>query len=152
MTNTASPRKCVLQTSWGFTLWTLLFLLLFVGVFYWKKPVSIEFNNDTIRSLFETYAVAVGPVLALLTFLGLYLIAGVKRVVGLRRFRILNPLVLLAVMLAWTAFGYQLAYREKLYTDIARGIIGYLATPLLYASAAVCVLAFLWFLVTLVRK
>jgi len=49
-------------------------------------------------------------------------------------------------------FGWELAYREKPYTDIARGIIGTLAMPLFIASLVVSVLAVLWLLLILIRR
>jgi uncharacterized membrane protein len=70
----------------------------------------------------------------------------------LRKFRILNPIIILVVMLPSLAFGWQLAYREKPYTDIARGIIGTVAMPLLLASLVVSVLAVVWFLWLLIRR
>ncbi|MFA6509205.1 MAG: hypothetical protein WCV62_01915 [Candidatus Peribacteraceae bacterium] len=117
-----------------------------------QKPSTLVIGNETIKGIFATYGPAAGPVFALLCMAAMYLLAGIKRLAGLRRFRFLNPVVVLLVMLPFLALGYQLAYREKPYTDIARGIIGTLAMPLLLSSLIVGALALAWLAWTFIRR
>jgi len=152
MTDSKSQSRGVLHSGWGPLLWALLFAAIFVAAYFAQKPSTLVINNATIKEVFATYGIAVGPVLALVGLLLLYVLALIKRIVGLRRLKILNPIVVLLVSGSALAFGYQLAYREQPYTDIARGIIGSLSMPLLIASAVVSVLAVLWFIVILFRR
>lgn len=149
---TALKPRGVLHSGWGPLLWTMLFLGCFYAVFFLQQPSQLVISNATIKEVFGTYGVAVGPVLALLGLLILYVLALLKRIVGLRRFRVLNPVTVLFVSLPALAFGFELAYREKPYTDIARGILGSLAMPLLVASAVVSALALVWFVWILLRR
>lgn len=109
-------------------------------------------ENVVMQGIITKYSVLVGPALALLAMLAMYLIAGIKRIVGLRKFKILNPIVVLAVIAPLLIFGYQLQYRENRYTDFARAIIGLYALPLLVAGGAICTLALIWLIVTILRR
>lgn len=102
--------------------------------------------------MFTKYGLLAGPALALLVMIAMYLLSGIKRLIGLRKFRFLNPLVVLVIMGPLLAFGYQLQFREPQYTDIARGIIGYFALPLLIAAGTICILSILWLIISLVRR
>jgi hypothetical protein len=152
MTSDTIPKRGILHSGTGPFLWSLLFLAIFLGVFFTQETSAIVINNSTIKDVFTKYGLLAGPVLALLAMLTMYLLAGIKRIIGLRRFRFLNPIVILVVMGPLLAFGYQLQFLEPKYTDIARGIIGYLALPLLISAGSVCVLAILWLLITLLRR
>lgn len=152
MTDPTSKSRSVLHSGWGPFLWMLLFIAIFLVVYFVQKPSTLAINNSTIKEIFEIYGVAAGPVLALIGLVLLYVLALIKRIVGLRRFKVLNPIVVLFVSLPALAFGYQLAFREKPYTDIARAIIGSLSMPLLIASAVVSALALLWFVWILIRR
>lgn len=142
----------MLHSAGGPLLWALLFLGAFLAVYFLQKPSELVINNSTIQGVFDTYGIAVGPVFALIGLLIMYILAGIKRLLGLRKFRVLNALVVLCASLPALAFSYQLAYREQPYTDIARGIIGTLAMPLLLSSLLVSVLAAVWFLVILIKR
>jgi hypothetical protein len=146
-----AARRSVLHSPAAPLLWSLLFLGLFVAVFYLQKPTTLAVDNATIKMIVTKYGAASGTVLALLGLLIMYFIAGIKRIVGLRRFRILNPLVVLVVALPALAFGWELLYKEPRYTDIARAIIGYLAQPLFLSSLVISALALLWLVLLLLR-
>ncbi|MDD5055103.1 MAG: hypothetical protein PHZ00_02430 [Candidatus Peribacteraceae bacterium] len=152
MSSVINPKPGFLHSGAGPLLWSLLFLIIFVGVFFTQETSAIVINNGTIKNVFSEYGLLAGPVLALLAMLTMYILAGIKRIIGLGKFRFLNPVVILIIMGPLLAFGYQLKFREPEYTDIARGIIGYLALPLLISSGVVCVLAILWLLITLLRR
>jgi hypothetical protein len=151
---TADPptKRGILHSGAGPFLWSLLFLAVFLGVFLTQETSTIVINNSTIKEVFTKYGIFAGPALALIAMLAMYILAGIKRIIGLRRFCVFNPIVVLVIMGPLLAFGYQLQYREPEYTDIARGIIGYLALPLLAAAGTVCVLAIVWLIVTLIRR
>ncbi|PIR48898.1 hypothetical protein COU80_01810 [Candidatus Peregrinibacteria bacterium CG10_big_fil_rev_8_21_14_0_10_55_24] len=148
----APPPRSLLHSAAGPLLWAFFFVAVFLAVFFLQKPSLLVINNETIKQIFTSYGIAVGPVVAFLGMLAMYIFAGLKRILGLRKFRILNPLIVLVVFVPLLTFGYQLAYREKPYTDIARGIIGTLAMPLLLSSLLVSALAVLWFFVILLRR
>jgi len=150
--SSSSPRRGILHSAAGPFLWALLFAAIFIATFYLQKPSALVINNTTIREIFGAYGAAAGPLLALIGMFLAYILAGIKRVIGLKKIRILNPLIVLAVSLSGLAFGWQIAYREKPYTDIARAIIGGLGMPLLIAAAVTSALALLWFLLTLIRR
>ncbi|MDO8468216.1 MAG: hypothetical protein Q7S29_00460 [Candidatus Peribacter sp.] len=152
MTDSNPQSRGVLHSGWGPLLWALLFVAVYAAAYFLQKPSALVVSNAQLKDIFDTYGIAVGPALALVGLIVMYIVALLKRIVGLRRFKILNPLVVLAVALPALAFGYQLAYREKPYTDIARGIIGSLAMPFLIASAVVSALAVVWFLLILIRR
>ncbi|MFA6523342.1 MAG: hypothetical protein WCS85_03155 [Candidatus Peribacteraceae bacterium] len=147
----SSTRRGVLHSSWAPFLWALLFLAIFVAVFYLQKPTTLPVNNGTIKEIFATYGAASGAIVALLGILVMYILALVKRLVGLRKFPILNPVVIFAVAFSGFVFGWELLYVEPTYTDIARAIIGYLGRPLFYASGIISALALVWFLIILLR-
>jgi NADH:ubiquinone oxidoreductase subunit 6 (subunit J) len=104
-----------------------------------------------IQALFTKYAVYVGPVLAFLWMLAMYLLAGLKRLLRMRNIRILNPVIVLLVMGLSLWMGFDLAFQEKPYTDVAKGLIGTVAHPLFFSSLIVVVFALLWLIVTLIR-
>lgn len=152
MTADTAKKSGVLHSPAGPLLWTLLFLALFLGSYAILGHSSLVIESEAVRTFFSKYAIYVGPALALLVLIVLYLLAGIKRLIGLRKFRILNPCIILAVMVPLLIFGYQLQFREHRYTDIARGIIGYFAQPLLVSAGVVSCFALLWFLWILIRR
>lgn len=152
MTTDASPKRSILHSGAGPFLWSLLFLAVFLGTYFLQDTTSIVINNPTIQEVFTKYGLLAGPALALAALLAMYLLAGIKRIIGLRRVRLLNPLLILAIMGPLLAFALQLQFREPKYTDIARGIIGYFALPLLLAAGIVCIVSILWLIVLLVRR
>lgn len=150
--STPTARRSILHSAWGAILWPLLFLAAFLVFYYTQKPSTLIINNPKVAMIFSRYGVAIGPILALLGMLLIAILAGIKRILGLKRFRIVNPIIVLIVAGASLGLGWQLAFREKPYIDITRGIIGTLAMPILLTSAVTVVLAIVWFLWTLIRR
>jgi hypothetical protein len=130
----------------------LLFLAIFFAALYGQKPSTLMIENARVKEIFTQIKPIVGPGLALISMLVMYILAGIKALIGLRKFRFLNPVVVVLAMTPLVCFGYQLLYKEKPYTDFARGIIGIFALPLFASSAIVSALALLWFILILLRR
>ena len=147
-----NPKRGILHSGAAPLLWSILFTALFVATFYVQKPMGLTVNNDTIKKIFTVYGALAGPILAIIGLFLMYILAGIKRLVGLRAVRALDPTIVLLVSVPAFGFGYQLLYREPQYTDIARAIIGYLGRPLFYSSGALCIIALFWFISILVSR
>jgi H+/gluconate symporter-like permease len=150
--NSTPQKSGFLHGGWFPFLFFLLYAAACVAALFILKPTGGDIGNATILKIFKTYAIAMGPVLAFLSLILMYVINGMRRIVRLRRVRFLDPVTVLLGVSPWLIFGWELAYREKRYTDIARAIIDFVGRPVYFASVAVCVIAALWLLLCLFSR
>ncbi len=133
----------------------LIALIIFAGTFYLSQlliaPSGDSISNSTILDIFEKYSGLFGIGLGFLSLLLCYVLIGIKKLVRIGKIAILNPLVLILSHLPWLLFAIQLKYKEPRYTDIAKAIIDFSATPMLYASIALIALATIWLLVEIIK-
>jgi hypothetical protein len=133
----------------------LLAFLVFSVSFYlsqiYLSPTGEEITNSTILNIFEKYSAFFGIGLALLSMLLSYILILLKKLFRLGRLAILNPFVLILAYMSWLIFAIQLKYFENRYTDIAKAVIDFSATPMLYASIAVIALCIVWIFIEIVK-
>ena len=133
----------------------LIALTIFASTFYISQiilaPSGEEISNSTILDIFEKYSGLFGIGLGFLSMLLGYFLIGIKKLVRIGKIAILNPLVLILSHLPWLLFAIQLKYFENRYTDLAKAVIDFSATPMLYASIAIIVLGAIWLFVEFVK-
>jgi len=118
----------------------LVYAIAYYVPYFLRKGV-ITFDGESWRNGFETYAVYSGIgfiVIGVLVFLIVLLLCFIVR---LTKLRITVPALILLSGLWSAGAGYQFLYREKLYTDLARGVVGYMGAPLFVSGIALSLLA-----------
>jgi|CXWL01.1.fsa_nt_gi hypothetical protein len=119
--------------------------IVFSGIFYgygkYFPAVTTDINNSQILNISQQYASYSGIIFGFLSMLLMYLFFAF----GLRR----SGILFIIGFVPWLAFGYQLAYREPRYAEIAKAIISFLGEPLLYSSAVMVGIGLLWFIISL---
>ncbi|MBP9750478.1 MAG: hypothetical protein KBC95_01380 [Candidatus Peribacteraceae bacterium] len=85
-------------------------------------------------ALIQAAAWALGPLIALISFLIMGVLNGVRRLVRIRGVRVLHLLVILAGLAPWLILGWQLVLEEPRYTSLAIVVIDVFARPLLLGS------------------
>lgn len=134
-----------------FILFALAFFLIYIGG---RSSLALEIrdiSNQKILKIFSDWTPYFGIVFAFLSYIIYLLLVGIKHLVRLKKFMIINPFLLAASVLPWYFFARQLVYFEPRYTDIARAIISFVGEPLLSVSVFGLVLAALWLFILLIR-
>ena len=127
----------------------ILFGLAYMAVYWYLKPSAADIGSTQILDIFKKYGMYVGWAFALISMVGLYILYGLKALFRLGRFGFLNPVLMLAAIFPWYFFADQLLHHEKRYTDIARGIISFVGSPLHYSVLVMSALSGLWFVLAL---
>ena len=86
---------------------------------------------------------AIGPVAALISFLGICLLNLLRRLFTLRRVNLLHPVILLIGFVPWVVFSWVLL-DEPRYTEFAVGVMEFVARPLLWGSLSATLLTILF--------
>ncbi len=115
--------------------------------FFLRKGV-IVFDGDNWRNGFETYAVYSGIGFIVVGVLAFLLVLLICFIVRLTKLRITVPVLLLLSGLWSAGAGYQFLFREKLYTDLARGVVGYMGMPLFVSGITLSILALIFILLS----
>lgn len=130
----------------------LLFSMLFFGITKYFAISPTDIQNEKILSIFSQYSAFFGVGIGLLSMIGLYILFMFFMVFGKNARRFTSPFITLLITGAWTGFGYQLVFLEPRNTDIARAIIDFCGLPLLWSSAVIAGLSFIWLIINLIRK
>lgn len=97
------------------------------------KPAGAEIDNYQLKTAMQIAGWAIGPVIALLSIIDIGILNLIRRIVRLRKVAILHPIVILICIVPWFIFAWILG-DEPLYTDFARGVIEFVARPMLWGS------------------
>lgn len=103
-----------------------------------QHPTGEDIGNGQILEAMRIAGWAVGPLVAVLSLIAILLLNGIRRMVKLRRVGLLHPVVPLLVFIPWLIFAWQLA-GEPPFTPIARGVVAFVARPLLWGTLAATV-------------
>lgn len=145
-----SPMRRFLASAW----FPLLACLLLAGAqtlaFFLLSPDGSDVGNGEIVRVFGIAGWAVGAAAALLSFLLICILNGIRRLVKLRKAAVLHPLIVLLGILPWLLFGVQMVAYEPRFTPFARAFIAYVGAPMLWGALAASAFAILGFLLLLV--
>jgi len=145
------------KTGW---LWPFFAFLFFAAYYYLDYKLSLngilaetrDIANSTISESFQKFSIFGGVIAALISLLVYYVLIAVKKIVGLKKIKFINPMLWILAVLPWYFFARQLVFDEPRYTDLARAIISYVGRPLYSASIAAIWFGILWLVVSLVLK
>jgi len=133
--------------------WPFLAMILFAAVYFVAyqmiAPESTDISNLKILGIFDKYAQYFGFGLAFLSLLLWYVLYGLKSLLRLGKFRLVNSITYLLGLLPWGIFSYQMVFKEPRYTDIARAVIDHVAQPLWYTVLVLAGIGGLWFVLAL---
>lgn len=122
---------------------SVLYAAIFAGTYFALKDgaaVAAPSNPNTAR-IFQDYGFIAGPILSVLLFVFSLALIAVKNLFGMKRFAAGNAVCVFSVAAAFTWFAWFLVFKEPRSTEVARAIIDYLGTPMLYASATAAFVA-----------
>jgi hypothetical protein len=128
-----------LASGWFPLLACLALLCGTLGGAFWLPPLA---GNQAAAALGEQGALiqagawALGPLAALISFVAMAVLNGVRRLARVRGVRVLHPIVILAGLAPWLILGWQLVLDEPRYTPLAVVVIDVFARPLLLGSLA----------------
>lgn len=100
------------------------------------KPTGADIGNDQILNAAKIAGYAIGPVAALLSLLLAFILNGIRRLCKIRTICWLHPLVVLAAVLPWCLFAWQMVMEEPRYTAVARAVIDFTGKPLFLGCTA----------------
>jgi hypothetical protein len=127
-----------LASAWFPVIASLALLVGTLGGALWLPPFpgnqAAAALGDQGAALIQAGAWALGPVVALISFVTMSVLNGVRRLARVRRVGILHPLVILAGIAPWLTLGWQLVLEEPRYTSLAVVVIDVFARPLLLGS------------------
>jgi hypothetical protein len=102
------------------------------SAFAMLKPGAGVSNSELVKYM-TIAGWAIGPVAALLSFVGICLLNLLRRMFKLRRVNMLHPVILLIGFVPWVVFSWILL-DEPRYTEFAVGVMEFVARPLLWGS------------------
>ncbi len=135
-----------------FVLFSLAFFLLYVGGQAGLEAAIRDISNPDFIDSFKVWSPYAGILAALVSALIYFILLGIKRLVGLKKFVILNPIFVFISFLPWFLLGRQLVYFEPRYTDIAKALISFVGEPLYQASVFAFILTGIWLAALIVLK
>lgn len=133
-----------------------LFWLIFAGIFYFfaydlAAIKYVDITDERVVKIFSQYSIYAGLALGLVSMIGGYLFLLIAKIAKLRNFSFIYPVIAALMNLPWYLFARQLVYFENKYTDIARGLIYYVGTPLLSTTKFLFWLVALWLAIIVVK-
>ncbi len=106
------------------------------------QPTGDDIGNGQIQQIATYTAWSIGPIAGILSMIVAGILNLIRRIVRLRKTTLLHPMVVLASIAPWFAFGWQVT-GEPRYTPIARVVIDFAARPLLWGSLIAIILTIL---------
>lgn len=97
------------------------------------KPTGETVGNFEVVRWMKIAGWAVGPVMGLLSLIGMMLLNGIRRILRLRKIAILHPIVALLGTVPWLVFGWVLL-DEPPFTAFARAVLEFVARPMLWGG------------------
>ncbi|MDD3861606.1 MAG: hypothetical protein PHP74_01825 [Candidatus Gracilibacteria bacterium] len=150
----SSPKSCFLNSAifplifsaiLGIT-YTISYIILKDGILAEASSIT----SPVISESFQKLAIYGGIIPLLDAMIFMYILYGLKILFRLKKFHILNPIIVMIVAGAWSAFGYHLAYREPQFTNIAKAIIIFTSKPILISSATIFGLGLIWLIIHII--
>ncbi len=129
----------------------LVFAGVSVAAYVGLDPTGDDIGNGQILKIAGIAAWGIGPVAALLSWLGIAILNLVRRIIRIRRVGLLHPVVVLIGIGPWLVFSWILT-GEPRYTPVARAVIDFAARELLWGSLVACVLTIVLSMPLLFRK
>ncbi len=123
-----------LGSAWFAFLTMIVFAAATAGMFAILKPDGADVGSSEIVDIFKIAGWAAGPACALLSFIVILILNGIRRITRTRKVFYLHPLVILLALLPWLGFGWQLTMNEHRYTPIAKAVIDFVGKEILVGS------------------
>lgn len=141
-------RKCLLTNA----LFPAVALFIFAFAYYlnFNEIARIkDLTNAKFLEIFNNYGVYVGLMLGFLSMIFGYILLGLKKLVRLSKFSVVNPVILALIYAPWYFLAAALA-KEPRYTDIARLVLDFLAEPIHNASLFMLYIAAAWLTILII--
>jgi hypothetical protein len=135
----ANDMRRFLASAWFPLLISLTLAGITAAAFALLAPTGADVGNSEIVKWTGIAAWAAGPILGLLTFLLIGILNLIRRIVRLRKVAALHPVVVLAGVLPWLIFAWEVT-GEPRFTPIARAVIDFIARPMLWGSLCAALL------------
>lgn len=110
------------------------------GAYALMRPTGEDVGNSQIIAAFQIAGWAAGGVMAVLSLFFVFVLNGVRRIIRVRRVRWLHPVVVLAGLLPWMLFGWNLVMVEPRYTPFARAAIDFVGKQMFLGAFGAAVL------------
>ncbi len=146
------PKKCFLHSAWLPFLFLIFFSLVYYFFAYDLADLRYtDISNIKVTTLFSKYSIFAGIIFGTVSMFGAYLIYFILKKIKLLKFQLVFPILAFLMNLPWYLVARQLVYFENKYTDIAKGIIYYIATPLLSTTKFLFFLILIWILIVIIK-
>ena len=93
-----------LASAWFPFLSCLILAGVTAGALALLKPTGDDVGNSEVVKWMKIAGWATGPVMGLLSLIGVFIINGIRRIVRLRKVSVLHPLIALLGTVPWLAF------------------------------------------------
>lgn len=140
-----SDKRSFINRAWWPFLAMLLFAVIYYLVYWFIGPAPEDIDSEKILNVFETYGQYFGFALAILSLLLWYVLYGIKSLLRLGKYSLVNPVTYLLGVGLWGILSYQIYFNEPRFTNIGRAIIDYVAQPLWYTCVVLAIIGGVWF-------
>ncbi len=110
-------------------------------MYAYLQPTGDDIGNSQIQDIAIIAGWAVGPAFALLSWVLVMALNGVRRLLRLRKIAWLHPVIAILGLLPWLLLGWQLTMNEPRYTPFARAVIDFAGKEMLVGAFVACVFA-----------
>ena len=146
-----SPMRRFLASGWFPLLLCLVMAGTALGAYAVLKPTGADINQSQILEAMKIAGWVTGPAIGLFSLILIGILNVVRRMVRLRHSAILHPIVVLLGILPWLILGWQLT-GEPPFTPLARGVVPFIARPMLWGAMVATLLTILLSLPALASK
>ncbi len=145
------PMRRFFGSAW-FAFLTCVFLAgVTAAAFALLAPTGENIGNTQIHDAMKIAGWVAGPAIALLAFILILILNGLRRLFRIRQVALLHPVVVFLGILPFLILAWELA-GEPPYTPIARGVTEFIARPLLWGAGSATDITILAFIITLFTK
>lgn len=141
-------RNCFLTNS----LFPVAAMLIFSFVYYLNFNTIARIKDladSKFLEIFNNYGAYGGLILGFLSLILGYILMGLKKLLRLNKFSVVNPAILALIYAPWYFLAEALA-KEPRYTDIARLVLDFLVEPIRNASLFMLYTAAVWLVILII--
>ncbi len=139
-------------SAWFVLLTALLLGGTTAGAYALLSPNGANVGNAELVDAMTIAGWVLGPAVALLSLIVMFVLNGIRRLVRVRKMLSLDLTVLLIGVLPWLAFSYQIAALEPRNTKFAVAVIDFAGEPLFVGSFLATVFIVIFFLLALLFR
>jgi hypothetical protein len=136
----------------AFIFFAFLHYVLFKGSLVSMLVEASDISNQKILQPSIEYGAYAGVLVAFSSALLYTILALIRRILGGKNLRSLDPILFAISILPWFIFFWVLVYKEPRFTDIARAIITFLGGPGFITTGFMLSLSLLWLIIIIITK